>query len=70
MILNSEIEIVEKSILSVGFNKDYPFCLLGGLGEFYQTLISSNFSNYIVEPIGDPVTGAINMGKKEYFNYS
>ena len=66
-ILLNEISIIEKSIVSAGFNKKYPFCLLGGLGKFYQTLISPDFSNYIVEPIGDPVIGAINMGIKKYF---
>jgi glucosamine kinase len=67
-ILRSEVEIIEKSIVSAGFNKSYPFCLLGGLGTFYKPLIHSDFSDYLVEPLGDPVQGAINMCIEEYFN--
>ena len=66
-ILRSEIKIIEKSIVSAGFNKNYPFCLLGGLGTLYKPLIHSGFSDYLVEPLGDPVQGAINMCIKEYF---
>ena len=66
-ILNDEIKIIQKSIVSAGFNKNYPFCLLGGLGKFYNNLSHPEFSNYIVEPLGDPVTGAINMAVKRFF---
>ena len=54
-ILNDQIPIIEKSIISAGFNEDHPFCLLGGLGKFYNQLIGEEFLSALVKPKGDAV---------------
>ncbi len=63
-LINDEVLIIEKSILAAGFNPQNPFCLLGGLGNFYKSQLNRKFSDFIVEPIGDAVTGAISIAKR------
>ena len=65
-ILNDQIPIIEKSIMSAGFNKNHPFCLLGGISKFYKQLIKEKFLNALVEPKGDAVDGAIAIGLSRY----
>ena len=62
-IINYEISIIEKSIRSAGFQPEKPFCLLGGLGNFYKKHISPEFSKFVVEPLGDAASGALSIAK-------
>lgn len=62
-ILNEQLPVIEKSIIATGFNKNRPFCLLGGLGKFYKKLIQKHFSDAIVEPKGDAVEGALDIAR-------
>ncbi len=63
-IINYEISIIEKSIRSAGFQPEKPFCLLGGLGNFYKKHISPEFSKFVVEPLGDAASGALSIAKR------
>lgn len=65
-ILNAHIPIIEKSIVSAGFSKAQPFCLLGGLGKFYKPLIKSEFIDALVDPKGNAVDGAISLALTRY----
>ena len=60
-ILNNQIPIIEKSIISAGFNKARPFCLLGGLGKFYKPLVKKEFLDALVDPKGNAIEGAISI---------
>jgi glucosamine kinase len=65
-ILNKEVAIVEKSIITAGFNRTRPFCLLGGLGSSYKLLLKKELTDFIVTPIGDAVDGAISIALREF----
>ena len=65
-IINSEIPLIEKSIIAAGFDAGKPFCLLGGLGKFYISLISRNFADCTVPPQGDALNGAIRLAIKNF----
>ena len=65
-ILKNQIPIVERSIISAGFNKAHPFCLSGGLGKFYRPLIKKKFLDASVEPKGNAVDGAISIALSRY----
>ena len=65
-ILSDQIPTIEKSIISAGFTKSNPFCLLGGLGEFYKPLIKKEFIEALVDPRGDAVEGAISIALARY----
>ena len=67
-ILRNQIPIIEKSLLSVGFDKKKPFCLLGGLGKFYKNLVHKEFLKALVEPKDDAVVGAIAIALSHYGN--
>ena len=68
-ILRNQIPIIENSIISAGFNKNSPFCLLGGLGEFYKPLIKEEISRALVDPKGNAVDGAISIATSHYKHY-
>ena len=65
-IINEEIPVIEKSIIASGFDKEYPFCLLGGLGELYRDFINPKFCENIVLPKADAVVGAVDIACKHY----
>ena len=58
-LMQIEIELVEKSIRAVGFMPGRALVFLGGLGLVYRDLVSEEFRNAIVEPMGRALDGAI-----------
>ena len=66
LIIKSEIVLIERSLLAVGFSNDKPFCLLGGLGGFFLPLLGKKFLDASRPAIGTPLNGAISIAKELY----
>ncbi|MEE2774588.1 MAG: BadF/BadG/BcrA/BcrD ATPase family protein [Pseudomonadota bacterium] len=67
-IINTQIAIIERSIIASGFDPQLPFCLLGGLGPSYKPLLSKTIKDFISEPLGNPLDGALSLALKKYGN--
>lgn len=65
-IVQSEVNLIERSLHAVGFLSEKPFCLLGGLGCFYLPLLNSKFLDASRKPLGSPLDGAISLAIKLY----
>ena len=65
-LIETEVVLIEKSLIASGFSEQKPFCLLGGLGKLFLPYLRDIFVRSISEPKGDALNGAISIGKREF----
>ncbi len=63
-LLAKHTEIVRKSIDTVGFNPDKPFCMLGGLGPIYLARLDPKYQKAAHAPLGNALDGAVILAKQ------
>ena len=65
-LIESEVVLIEKSLIASGFSEQNPFCLIGGLGKLFLPFLRDIFVRSCCEPKGDALAGAISIGKREF----
>ena len=67
-IIESEVILIEQSLMASGFSEQNAFCLIGGLGKLFLPFLSDKFINTCKPPKGNALQGAIAIAKREFFN--
>ena len=62
-LMAKHTELVRLSIDAAGFDPDKAFCMLGGLGPIYLKLLPQKYQMAAQAPIGDALSGALQMAK-------
>lgn len=60
-ILRSGAEHIADALTRMGWMPGVPICLTGGIGPVYATLLPTDQRAALIEPIGTPLDGAIEM---------
>ena len=66
-IIESEVILIEQSLIASGFSEQNAFCLIGGLGKLFLPFLSDKFINTCKPPKGNALQGAIAIAKREFF---
>ena len=66
-IIESEVILIEQSLMASGFSEQNAFCLIGGLGKLFLPFLSDKFVNTCKPPKGNALQGAIAIAKREFF---
>ena len=66
-IIESEVILIEQSLMASGFSEQNAFCLIGGLGKLFLPFLSNKFINTCKLPKGNALQGAIAIAKREFF---
>ena len=66
-IIESEVILIEQSLMASGFSEQNAFCLIGGLGKLFLPFLSDKFINSCKPPKGNALQGAIAIAKREFF---
>ena len=66
-IIESEVILIEQSLMASGFSEQNAFCLIGGLGKLFLPFLSDKFINTCKPPKGNALQGAIAIAKREFF---
>ena len=66
-IIESEVILIEQSLMASGFSEKKAFCLIGGLGKLFLPYLSDKFINSCKPPKGNALQGAIEIAKREFF---
>ncbi|MCF6305146.1 MAG: ATPase [Rhodobacteraceae bacterium] len=67
-LMQQHSELVRLSIDAAGFDPAKPFCMLGGLGAIYLNLLPEKYRQAAHPPIGNALSGALQMAKQLYTN--
>ena len=65
-ILRQAVSDVEETLDAILVDSSQKFCMLGGLGKLYADLINSNLRKRIQPPLGDAVSGAASLAKRNF----
>ena len=66
-IIESEVILIEQSLIASGFSEQNAFCLIGGLGKLFLPFLNDKFINSCKPPKGNALQGAIAIAKREFF---
>ena len=66
-IIESEVILIEQSLMASGFSEQNAFCLIGGLGKLFLPFLSDKFIKTCKPPKGNALQGAIAIAKREFF---
>ena len=66
-IIESEVILIEQSLMASGFSEQNAFCLIGGLGKLFLPFLSDKFINTCKPPKGNALQGAIAIAKRVIF---
>ena len=66
-IIESEVILIEQSLMASGFNEENAFCLIGGLGKLFLPFLNDKFINSCKPPKANSLQGAIAIAKREFF---
>ena len=66
-LIESEVILIEQSLMASGFSEQNAFCLIGGLGKLFLPFLSDKFINTCKPPKGNALQGAIAIAKREFF---
>ncbi|WP_428240729.1 BadF/BadG/BcrA/BcrD ATPase family protein [Gynuella sp.] len=58
-IVTEQQNIIRSLLTSMHAFNHQPIALLGGLSEFVRRYLTEEFQQYLVEPVGDPLSGAL-----------
>lgn len=69
-IVEKSVADVEAALAALDLSADAPLCLLGGLAPLYAPLLSQRYRLLLREPLGDALTGAVQMAMRAFASSS
>ncbi|MGB3540884.1 MAG: N-acetylglucosamine kinase [Mesorhizobium sp.] len=69
-IVDKAVADVEAALAALDLADDAPLCLLGGLAPLYAPRLSGRYQVLLREPLGDALSGAVQMAVRAFANPS